>query len=100
MIKYKILYILQQQKRKLVLQSWKSPNFMGAKRVKSDNFTRINREMSILLSQYWKNECLDGTIIISYFGGSNNILADCIWCWVHVHDRILVYYFHLAFKLS
>ena len=27
----------------------------------------------ILLSQYWKNELLDGNIIISYFGGSNNI---------------------------
>ena len=24
-----------------------------------------------------KNEWLDGTIIISYFGGSNNIFADC-----------------------
>ena len=32
----------------------------------------------ILLSQYWKNEGLDGTIIISYFGGRNNIFADCI----------------------
>ena len=31
----------------------------------------------ILLSQYWKNECLDGNIIISYFGGSNNIFDDC-----------------------
>ena len=31
----------------------------------------------ILLSQYWKNEWLDGTIIITYFGGSNNIFADC-----------------------
>ena len=31
----------------------------------------------ILLSQYWKVECLDGTIIISYFGGSNNIFVDC-----------------------
>ena len=31
----------------------------------------------ILLSQYWKNELLDGTIIISYFGCSNNIFADC-----------------------
>ena len=31
----------------------------------------------ILLSQYWKNELLDGNIIISYFGGSNNIFADC-----------------------
>ena len=27
----------------------------------------------ILQSQYLKNEWLDGTIIISYFGGSNNI---------------------------
>jgi hypothetical protein len=31
----------------------------------------------ILLLQYWNNEWLDGTIIISYFGGSNNIFADC-----------------------
>ena len=30
----------------------------------------------ILLSQYWKNEWLDDNIIISYFGGSNNISAD------------------------
>ena len=30
----------------------------------------------ILLSQYWKNEWLDGNIIISYFGGSNNIFDD------------------------
>ena len=35
------------------------------------------KKSPILLSQYWKNECLDGTIIISYFGGSNNIFADC-----------------------
>ena len=33
----------------------------------------------ILLSQYWKNELLDGSIIISYFGGSNNIFADCMY---------------------
>ena len=33
----------------------------------------------ILLSQYWKSEWLDGNIIISYFGGSNNIFADCIY---------------------
>ena len=32
----------------------------------------------ILLSQYWKFEGLDSTIIISYFGGSNNIFADCL----------------------
>ena len=31
----------------------------------------------ILLSQYWKFEWLDGTIIILYFGGSNTIFADC-----------------------
>jgi hypothetical protein len=31
----------------------------------------------LLLSQYWKFEWLDGTIIILYFGGSNNIFADC-----------------------
>ena len=30
----------------------------------------------ILLSQYWKFEWSDGTIIISYFGCSNNIFAD------------------------
>ena len=46
--------------------------------IKSDNFTRSNREKSniaiaILEKLYW----LDGTIIISYFGGSNNIFADC-----------------------
>ena len=38
----------------------------GAKRIKSDNFTRGNREK-------WM-EWLDGTIITLYFGGSNNIL--------------------------
>ena len=32
-----------------------------------------------MLSQYWKNELLDGTITISYFGGSNNIFAKCIY---------------------
>jgi hypothetical protein len=31
----------------------------------------------ILLSQYWKNEWLDDSIIISYFGGSINIFASC-----------------------
>ena len=34
------------------------------------------KKSQILLSQYWKNEWLDGSIIISYFGGSNNIFAD------------------------
>ena len=32
----------------------------------------------ILLSQYWKNELFDGSIIISYFSGSNNFFADCM----------------------
>ena len=36
-----------------------------AKRIKSDNFTRSNREKSNI------------AIMISYFGGSNNIFADC-----------------------
>ena len=31
----------------------------------------------IMLSQYLKFEWLDGTILISYFYGSNNIFADC-----------------------
>ena len=43
------------------------------KRIKSDNFTRTNREKSNIA----KNEWFDGTIVISYFGGSNNICADC-----------------------
>ena len=29
---------------------------------------------SIMLSQNWENELLDGTIILSYFGGSNDIV--------------------------
>ena len=29
--------------------------------------------------RYWKNEWLDTTIIISYFGGINNIFADYIF---------------------
>ena len=33
----------------------------------------------ILLTQCLKNDWLDGIIIISYFGGSNNIFADCNW---------------------
>ena len=33
----------------------------------------------ILLSQKWKNEWLDGTIIILYFGGSNKIFDDSMY---------------------
>ena len=35
------------------------------------------KKSPILLSQYCKNEWFDGTIIISYFDGNNNIFADC-----------------------
>jgi hypothetical protein len=35
------------------------------------------KKSPILLSQYCKNKWLDGTLIISYFGGSNNIFAEC-----------------------
>jgi hypothetical protein len=49
-----------------------------AKRIKSDNFWQGELKKSpIMLSQYRKFEWLDGTIIISYFSGSNNIFADC-----------------------
>jgi hypothetical protein len=51
------------------------------KRIKSD-LQRAIEKSPILLSQYWKFELLDSTIIISYFGGSNNIFADCIPKWI------------------
>ena len=62
------------------------------KEIKSDNFCyhKVGRAITkwgakekspILLSQYWKNGWLDVTIVISYFGGSNNIFADYM-CWM------------------
>ena len=68
--------------------SWKNNNFReraikkkqrydikkDAKRIKSDNF----KKSPILLSQFWKLEWLDGTIIISYVGGSN-IFSPSLW---------------------
>ena len=42
----------------------------------------------ILLSQYWKNERLDSTIIISHFGGSNNICWHVIEILSHLVDKI------------
>ena len=45
----------------------------------------------ILLSQYWKNELLDGSIIITYFGGSNNIFADCT-SWAEFDRQIKLIY--------
>ena len=35
------------------------------------------KEKSNIAITILKNEWLDGTIIISYFNGSNNIFADC-----------------------
>ena len=71
--------------------SWKSNNFRKEAIKKSKELIpkRMQRwlrvitlqgvieKSPILLSQYWKNEWLDGIIIISYFGASNNIFADC-----------------------
>ena len=50
----------------------------------------------ILLSQYCKNECLDGNIIISYFGGSNNIFADI---WKQINIRFKQNYHVILFEL-
>ena len=41
------------------------------------SFQGAIEKSSLLLLQYWKFEWLDGTIIISYFGGGNDIFADC-----------------------
>ena len=38
-----------------------------------------NREKSNIAIAISKNEWSDGTIIISYFGGSNNVFADCMY---------------------
>ena len=50
-----------------------------AKRIKGDNFTRSNREKSSTAIAILEKWMLDGTIIISYFGGSNNILTNYIY---------------------
>ena len=69
--------------------SWKSDNFRERAIKKSKELIpkRMQKELRvitlqgaiekspILLSQYWKSEWLDDTIIISYFGGSNNIFV-------------------------
>ena len=46
---------------------------------KSNDFTRGNREKSNIKIAILKIDWLDGTIIISYFGGTKYIFADCIW---------------------
>ena len=49
-----------------------------AKRIKNlITFQGAIEKSPIMLLQYFKFKWLDGTIIISYFGGSNNIFADC-----------------------
>ena len=59
----------------------------------------------ILLLQYWKNEWLGGNIIISYFGGSNNIFADCTYFDTHIlfqsfqTNTVKIYFFPLNFFL-
>ena len=67
--------------------SWKSEERERAIKIEAKNWYQKGlrvitlqeaiKKSQILLSQYWKNEWLDGTIVISYFGGSNNIFADC-----------------------
>ena len=46
------------------------------KRLKVITLQGAIEKSPILLSQYWKNEWLDGNIVISYFDGSNNICID------------------------
>jgi len=52
----------------------------NAKRIKSDNFTGINKKSSILLSQFWKNEWSDGS-------AQNNVflwlITEDIKCYFH-----------------
>ena len=65
-------------KRKLSKKKQRTDTKKDAKRIKSDNFTRSIRKESNISIAILGNELLDGTIIISYFGGSNNIFADNI----------------------
>ena len=75
----------------------------NANKIKSDNSTRSNREKSniaIAILEIWM---IDGTIIILYFSGSNNIFADCIWIVYsylirnYAFVKSIVSYFLLAF---
>ena len=54
----------------------------------------------ILLAQYWKNEWLDGTTIILYFGDSNNIFADWISVTVKLPKYIPNYNIHKCLKIK
>ena len=60
--------------------SWKSDNF-GERAIKKELIQkRMQRGLRVITLQgaIEKFEWLDSTIIISYFGGRNNIFADCI----------------------
>ena len=63
--------------------SWKSNNFRERaikKEAKNWYKKRMQKGLRVITLQgaIEKSEWLDGNIIISYFGGSNNIFADCI----------------------
>ena len=45
----------------------------------SDKFKSSNREKSNIAIAILEKLMLDGNIIISYFGGSNNIFANCMY---------------------
>ena len=57
-----------------------------AKRIKSDNFTSSNREKSNIATAIFENRMMDGTIIISYFDGSNNSFVEYL-SW-HIEDKV------------
>ena len=72
--------------------SWKSDNFRE-RAIKKEQRTDTKKDLQgaiekspLLLSQYWKSEWLDGKIIISYFGGSNNIFADCMFFYISLKN--------------
>ena len=44
------------------------------------NIKSLNLSIKVDLLRLWRGT-LDGNIIISYFGGNNNIFADCRWQW-------------------
>ena len=50
------------------IKKWSKELILKPRKMRSDNFTRSNREKSNF-----------AIAIISYFGGTNNNFADCIW---------------------
>ena len=49
---------------------------MKQRRLRAITLQRAIEKSPILLSHYWQNEWLDDIIIISNFGGTNNIFAE------------------------